>query len=81
MESEIFFWLDIFGALFLWVKQHVAKLPGLQPYSMHITKSHRFPVPRDAEKHFSVTILVNFTNTVKCPFANICYASLKCQLL
>jgi hypothetical protein len=49
MESELFFWLDIFGALFLWVKHHVAKLPGLQPYSIHMTKSHRFPVPRDAE--------------------------------
>lgn len=34
------------------------------PYSIHITKSNRFPVPRDAEKHSSVTILVNFTNTV-----------------
>jgi hypothetical protein len=68
-------------ALFLWVKHHVAELPGLKPYSIHITKSHRFPVPRDAEKHSSVTILVNFTNTVKCSFANICYASLKCQLL
>jgi hypothetical protein len=81
MESELFFWLEIFGALFLLAKHHVAKLPGLQPYSIHITKSNRFPVPRDSEKHSSVIILVNLTNTAKCPFANICYASLKCQLL
>lgn len=29
MEYELFFWLEIFGALFLWAKHHVAKLPGL----------------------------------------------------